>query len=679
MSSFDQAADRINAAVEKAEIGSEILSQVANGDEFTEVPTTSGPVPSLKKWQKDNMDLISGGVIARVDKAILSYPDYATASAAAATLPDGQFVVADADDVRGVVSGGGVSEEQSIYKVADYAKVRNYTGRGTRLRVVDPTGAHWWVRRGTLPANGGTVLVDALGRSWEREYKGPVFLSWFGAVGDGVSHPLSSYFGTLAEAKAVYPNAESLTDEIDFTALSSAIGWCSEVGGSINVPTGNFLLNKGIYKYNQTKQFRIVGSGRYSTKFTRSAQFNGAVFEFGNCDGLNLESFSVDAKHSVFPFTSLGHGIAVGRSNNALVKDIAVRDYADTGIIVLNILNDYTVSGCIVDNCEVDGLNVAGNGILIGGLVASGISKSTVRNINKAGSPGYGLQLKNKCRGCFIIDSRTYGAKAGVAFGNDISQTGVTDSFVSNVYAFDCTYGATFGFSKNNKITNLIIDMNGSGNSPIYFNQNNDGNFISGVIAKGIIATTTYSATQATVTFDQNNTNNTVEVDSSEHLGTTFQLSRFYPATQNNRVFVDKCVSHSVDMISSAARFDDTAVSGNSLSVSGVQDQYQATISGDTLTLKNSFVRRVKVDTEGSAASDNLSIILGGKNGQIITIQSLNNNRDTTVKHGVGNIRLAGGVDFTLAAASDSITLIYDTGLSGGTSAWCEMYRASVP
>lgn len=92
MSSFDQAADRINAAVEKAEIGSEILSQVANGDEFTEVPTTSGPVPSLKKWQKDNINFISGGVIARVDKAILSYPDYTSASAAAATLPDGQRV-----------------------------------------------------------------------------------------------------------------------------------------------------------------------------------------------------------------------------------------------------------------------------------------------------------------------------------------------------------------------------------------------------------------------------------------------------------------------------------------------------------------------------------------------------------------------------------------------------------
>ena len=100
MSSFDQAADRINAAVEKAEIGSEILSQVANGDEFTEVPTTSGPVPSLKKWQKDNMDLISGGVIARVDKSILFYPDYDSASSYMASLPDGQSLEIGSDETH---------------------------------------------------------------------------------------------------------------------------------------------------------------------------------------------------------------------------------------------------------------------------------------------------------------------------------------------------------------------------------------------------------------------------------------------------------------------------------------------------------------------------------------------------------------------------------------------------
>lgn len=150
MSSFDQAADRINAAVEKAEIGSEILSQVANGDEFTEVPTTSGPVPSLKKWQKDNMDLISGGVIARVDKAILSYPDYAAASAAAATLPDGQVVDINEGELRFTVSGGNLTDErpQTAYmersiqeKAADIYSIKDADANVSGDGVSDSTNA----------------------------------------------------------------------------------------------------------------------------------------------------------------------------------------------------------------------------------------------------------------------------------------------------------------------------------------------------------------------------------------------------------------------------------------------------------------------------------------------------------------------------------------------------------
>lgn len=118
---------------------------------------------------------------------ILVFEDYASASAAAATLPDGQVVISDADEIRGVVDNGAIAQEQSIYKVADYAKIRSYTGRGTRLRVVDPTGAHWWVRRGSGESNDGTILKDALERSWEREFSGPADVKWFGANGDGIT------------------------------------------------------------------------------------------------------------------------------------------------------------------------------------------------------------------------------------------------------------------------------------------------------------------------------------------------------------------------------------------------------------------------------------------------------------------------------------------------------------
>lgn len=137
------------------------------------------------------------------NRAILSFHDLASAEAAAATLPDGQVVVSDADEVKGVVVGGSFTQEQSIYKVADYAKIRSYIGRGTRLRVVDPTGAHWWVRRGAAQDNGGTVLVDAQGRSWEREYSGAVNLRWFGAAGNGTGDDRAALNAALALSNVV--------------------------------------------------------------------------------------------------------------------------------------------------------------------------------------------------------------------------------------------------------------------------------------------------------------------------------------------------------------------------------------------------------------------------------------------------------------------------------------------
>lgn len=43
----------------------------------------------------------------------------------------------------------------------------------------------------------------------------------FGAIGDGASHKLSERYSTLAQAKAVYPHAVSLDDEIDWCAVQA--------------------------------------------------------------------------------------------------------------------------------------------------------------------------------------------------------------------------------------------------------------------------------------------------------------------------------------------------------------------------------------------------------------------------------------------------------------------------
>lgn len=65
----------------------------------------------------------------------------------------------------------------------------------------------------------------------------------FGAIGDGQSHPLSEFFPTLATAQMKFPNATSLTNEVDELAIQAAIDYCSDRGGgTVLLPAGTYVL-----------------------------------------------------------------------------------------------------------------------------------------------------------------------------------------------------------------------------------------------------------------------------------------------------------------------------------------------------------------------------------------------------------------------------------------------------
>src|SRR5262245_31189543 len=89
----------------------------------------------------------------------------------------------------------------------------------------DPTnnglqGFFAWRPHSTEPDNGGTVIRPALpghppGR-WHRVFDGAFSVKWFGAIGDGNSHPFSQRYATLVAAQADYPFVTSLNDEMDW-------------------------------------------------------------------------------------------------------------------------------------------------------------------------------------------------------------------------------------------------------------------------------------------------------------------------------------------------------------------------------------------------------------------------------------------------------------------------------
>tara|TARA_R110000796_G_C14551338_1_gene433868 strand:+ start:441 stop:2282 length:1842 start_codon:yes stop_codon:yes gene_type:complete len=77
------------------------------------------------------------------------------------------------------------------------------------------------------------------------------------------------------------------------------------------------------------------------------------------------------------------------------------------------------------------------------------------------------------------------------------------------------------------------------------------------------------------------------------------------------------------------------------------------------------------VDTEGAAGTDDLETIDGGVDGRMIILRPYLSSQDVTIKHDIGNIRMAGG-DFTFTNTTNRITLMFDSGLNK----WYEISRA---
>ena len=92
-----------------------------------------------------------------------------------------------------------------------------------------------------------------------------------------------------------------------------------------------------------------------------------------------------------------------------------------------------------------------------------------------------------------------------------------------------------------------------------------------------------------------------------------------------------------------------------------MNDSTSLTISSGALTVTQNFHR---VDTEASAASDDLDTINGGTDGMILYIRPANDARTVVVKHNTGNIYSISADDVTLDDEYDILHLVYDGNLT---------------
>jgi len=101
-----------------------------------------------------------------------------------------------------------------------------------------------------------------------------------------------------------------------------------------------------------------------------------------------------------------------------------------------------------------------------------------------------------------------------------------------------------------------------------------------------------------------------------------------------------------------------------------ILDRIEATISSGTASVSSSYGI---IDTEGSAATDDLDTISPWSDGKIIVLKAKDNARTVVVKNGTGNIRLAGAADFSLDHTRDTIMLMFTSSLG----AWLEISRSN--
>lgn len=108
------------------------------------------------------------------------------------------------------------------------------------------------------------------------------------------------------------------------------------------------------------------------------------------------------------------------------------------------------------------------------------------------------------------------------------------------------------------------------------------------------------------------------------------------------------------------------------LNMTGAVTINQATRTIAAGVISAQAASNIKVDTQSSAATDDLDTITGRDYGLLI-LHAASSARTVVVKHGTGNIRLDGSTDFSLDNEEDMILLFY----KGETGNWCEISRSN--
>lgn len=187
------------------------------------------------------------------------------------------------DDLSGL-------DGSALVGAATYAQLRAYSGSATRMDVIGRTspadgGAGLFVvdlADTSTPNDGGTVLVDAVGRRWKRIYDGPIMASWYGVNdGEDVSAELQGMFNkgggqifvkdgqyTLSSTVvsdhtgASYPVMARKSTRFDFigSSMTNTVFNTNGITGLSFIGTDGTVAGQGVHSGMKIKDFSVYGT-----------------------------------------------------------------------------------------------------------------------------------------------------------------------------------------------------------------------------------------------------------------------------------------------------------------------------------------------------------------------------------------------------------------------------------
>jgi|LakMenEpi03Aug12_release.lakeMendotaPanAssembly.Ray.scaffolds.fasta_scaffold93873_6 parallel beta-helix repeat protein len=357
----------------------------------------------------------------------------------------------------------------------------------------------------TTADNGGTVIVDAAGNRWKRQYAGPLNAKWFGARGDNSTNDttaLQNALNAAANGALFVPAGTYLTDPLSGSANCEIYG--SSAGGCILKHRGAVVSDASILSF-ISKNNTIVHDLTFdwnNVAFTATPANVGWLacnnLEIYNCSVINCGKIGIGVNgcsdiriHDNYIARTTSSSIGVNEGilltesggtvtrawieNNYIINHGTLMDGSHLTVrnnIVLNWKygagvgmgdNASNVFNIIEGNYLSNGYNgLDSDSLSCKGIEFFGTSGRIVNNICwNNGGPGIFLGGKNNVVDgniCFNNGLYTPEVSAGISMGYVNATYNASDNIISNNHCWDTT-GAS-----GTQDYGIGIDSNNSGN-----------------------------------------------------------------------------------------------------------------------------------------------------------------------------------------------------------------------